>query len=207
MSACDYNATLGLLLATNAWATVTRTVLKGFRWLSLSLLGLLSPFDRPGHQVSAWLCLVQFPFLLRTELFLLTLSFSSANKLSLLLLFVFTSSMATLASKALLLSWVFLPFISPAFFLNSHNCWCCAIDIESYFSLEYFNTVFPLKVLWVAVVFCHLAGLFWSTEVTFTLGVNALLSMYWMRRVTTASKFFLHLSKCALTAAVENLSY
>ena len=92
-----------------------------------------------------------------------------------LLLSIFTSSMAIVASNALLLSWLFLPLISPAFLHSSYNCWCCAIDIESYFSLEYFfNSIFPLKVLWVVLVFCFLEGLVWLIEATFTIGVGAL---------------------------------
>ena len=138
------------------------------------------------------------------------MGFTSANKLSLLLFSDFASSMATLASKALLLSGVFLPFMSPALFLSSYNYWHCATDIESYSSLEYFfNSIFPLKVLQLALVFCLLAGLVCVTDATFTLGVGAFLSMYWVRKATTASKSFSYLSGCALTAAtaVDNLSH
>ena len=46
---------------------------------------------------------------------LLSWGFSSRNKLLLLLIFVFPTSMATLVFKALLLSGVVLPFMSPVF--------------------------------------------------------------------------------------------
>ena len=151
-------------------------------------------------------------FLSRAESFLmLALGFSSANKLSLLLFSVFASSTATLASKALLLSGVFLTLMSPAFFQSSNSCWCCdIIKIVSYSSLEYFfNSIFPLKVQCVALVLCYLAGLVCATEATFTLGVGAILLIYWVKKVTTVSKLFLYLSGCALTVAtaVDNLSH
>ena len=93
MSACESSATLGLLLASEAWTTITQTVLRVWIFLFLSTLGWLSPFDGPNHQISEWYCLVLFPFLLRTGLFLLlVLGFLSANKLSLLLFSVFAVS-------------------------------------------------------------------------------------------------------------------
>ena len=46
-----------------------------------------------------------------------------------------------------------------------------------------------------------IAGLVWLTEATFTLGVGALLLIYWVRKVTTALKSFFYLSGCALTVA------
>ena len=161
---------------------VTWMVLRGFINLSDITLGWLSPFDGPNHQVSAWYCLVPLPFLSRAGLLLLlALGLSiSANKLSLLLFSDFASSMATLAYKALLLSWVFLPFMSPALFRSSYNCWCCATNIESYSSCEYFlNSIFPLKVSQFVLVFCLLAGLVWVMDATLTLGAGAFLSIYW----------------------------
>ena len=102
-----------------------------------------------------------FSFLPRAGLFLLlALGFSTTNKLSLLLSSGFTSSAATLASKAVLFYQVFLPFLSPAFFWSSYNCWCCATNIEHYSSGEYFfNSIFPLKVPQLVLVLCLLAGL------------------------------------------------
>ena len=122
-------------------------------------IGPTVPSQWINHQVSVWLCLVLPPFISNNGLFLLlALGFSYANKLSLLLLSVFAFSMASLASKALMLSGVFLPFMVMAFFWSSYNFWCFAIDIESYSSLQYFfNSIFPLKVPWVVLVFCHLA--------------------------------------------------
>ena len=38
------------------------------------------------------------------------------------------------------------------------------------------------------------------TDATFALGVGDLLSIYWVKEVTTASKSFSYLSGCALTA-------
>ena len=128
----------------------------------------------------------------------------------LLLLLVFASSMATAASKVLLLSGVFLPFISLAFFQSSYNCWCSAIDIELYSFLEYFfNFIFPLKVKLVVIVFCCLVGLVRPTEATFTLSVGALLSIYLVRKMTTASKSFSYLSVYVLAAvtSVDNFSH
>ena len=169
-------------------------VLRGFIWLFLSTLCWLSNFNGPNHQASSRLFLVLFPFLSRAGLFLLlAVGLTSANKLSLLLYSDFASSMATLASEALLLSGVFLPFMGLALFWSWYNCWSCATDIESYSSLEYFfNSTFPLKVLQLLLVFCLLAGLFWEMNATFTLGdcafsVNVL---GWERKVMTASKFF-----------------
>ena len=71
------------------------------------------------------------------------------------------------------------------------------------------NSIFPLKVTQVVLVFSHLTGLVWATEVTFTLSVGALLLTYWVMKVTTASKSFLFLSGCALTVAtaVDSLSH
>ena len=56
------------------------------------------------------------------------------------------------------------------------------------------------------LIFCHLAGL---GHATFTLNVGALSSIYWMRKATTALKFFSYLSRCTLTVAtaVNNLSH
>ena len=72
---------------------------------------------------------------------------------------------------------VLLPFKRPALHQSSCNCCHCAINIESYSSLEYyFNSVFPLKVQQVVLVFCHLAGLVWATEATLTLSDAAFLS-------------------------------
>ena len=116
--------------------------------------------------------------------------------------------MATLASKALLLSGVFLPFTSLDFFESSYNCWCWAANIVSYSSYEYFFNS-SLKVPQLALVFCLLAGLVRGTFATFTLGVDAFLSIYWVKKVTTASKSFSYLSGCTLTVvtAVDNLSH
>ena len=134
----------------------------------------------------AQLCLVPLPLFL-----LLAFGFSFVNKLSLLQLSLFASSIATLAYRALLLSGVFLPFRSPALHLSSYNCCHCAFNIESYSSLEYFfNSIFPLEVPWLVLVFCHQASLIWAREATLTLGAGPLLLIYWMRNVTTASKFF-----------------
>ena len=59
----------------------------------------------PSQQVSAWLCLVLFSFLSRAVLFpLLASGILYANKVSSLMLYVFTSFAASLASKALLIS-------------------------------------------------------------------------------------------------------
>ena len=129
------------------------------------------------------------------------------NKLYSLLLFVFAYSMITLSSKTLLLSGVFLPLVCLAFFWKSYNGHF-VVDIELFSSLEYFfNSIFPLKVSWVALVFCHLAGLLCPTEATFTLDVGALLSSYLLRETTTVSNSFSYLSGCTLTvvAAVDNL--
>ena len=113
MSACESNSTL-LLLATEEWTTITWAVLKSLTWLSLSTLDRPSPFNDPDSQAPVWICLVLLPFLPRAGLvLLLALGFSSTNKLSLWLFSVFASRTATLASKALLLSGVFFPIISP----------------------------------------------------------------------------------------------
>ena len=55
----------------------------------------------------------------------------SASKLSLLQFSVFVSSTATLASEALLLMGVFLPFRSPTLCQSSYNCCHCDFEIES----------------------------------------------------------------------------
>ena len=156
----------------------------------LSLLTV--PFNGSKYQVFASLCQVSLPFLSRDGLFLLlTLGFSSANKLSLLLFSVFVSSAATLSSKALPLSVVYLHFMSPAFLQSLYNCCCWAINIKSYSSLEYlFKLIFPMKRAWSALVSCLLEDLVSATEATFTLGAGAPLSMYCVWNVTTASKSF-----------------
>ena len=116
-SASESSSALGLLPATEAWATMTWMVLIVLINLSFSLLGQLSPFSGSNHQVSAWLWLVLFCFLSKAGLFLLlAFGFLSGNKLSSLLLSVLTFGLTTLASKALLLFGVFLPFMSPAFY-------------------------------------------------------------------------------------------
>ena len=132
-----------------------------FNETSFQLTGLTIPFDGPNHQLSAWICLLPLPFQSRAGLFLLlALGIFSANKLSLLLLSVFASSMATLASKALLLSEVFLPFRNPTLSWSSCNCCHCAINMKSYFFLEYFfNLIFHLKGPWAEQVFYLLADL------------------------------------------------
>ena len=123
------------------------------------------------------------------------------DKLSLLLFSVFTFSVATLNSKALVLSIVFLPSMSPAFFQSLYNCWHDAIDIELYSSLEhFFDLIFLLKVPLVVLVFCHLAGLVRPLEAIFELGDGALLLMYWVRKATIAPKSFSYLSGCTLIA-------
>ena len=100
--------------------------------------------------------------------------------------------MANQASKALLLSRVFLHFRSPALHWNSYNCHCYNVNIESYSCLEFiFNSIFSLKVPWLVLVFCHFAGQVWVTYATFMLIVVPCLSMYCVRKVISASKFFL----------------
>ena len=148
MSACESNSPGGLLLATEAWATVTWIVLRDLMNLSFSLLGWLSTFDGSYNQVFTWVCLIPLSFLSRAGLFLSSaLGLSSGNKLSLLLLSVFAFCMITLVSEALPLYKVFLPFMSTAFFDSSYIYWHCAIDIESCSSLEYFfHSIFSLKV-------------------------------------------------------------
>ena len=116
--------------------------------------------------------------------------------------------MATLASEDLLLSGVFLPSMSLAFFLSLYSYCCCAAYIELHASLQYLlNLIFPLKVSQLVLVFCHLEGLACMTDATFTLGVCDLFSIYWVTKATTASKSLSYLSGCALTAAttVDNL--
>ena len=180
----------------------------GLTKILLSTLSQLPPFHSPDIK---YLQALSSDVLLSVKcglLLLLALSFSSANKLSLILLSVIASSAINLASKSLLLSWVFFPLMSLAVFQSSYSCWHCAINIE-YFSLEYFfNSIFPLKVAWVALLLCCLTGLFCPTEATFTIGVSALLLMYLVSKFTTASIFFSYLSGCSLTAAnaVDNLS-
>ena len=161
---------------------------------------LTVPFDGPDHQLSAWLCLVFLLSLSRAGLFLFfALGISSANKLYLLLLSVFGSIIATVVSKALLLSEFYFPSMSMVFFQS--------FDIKSFSSLEYFfNLICPLKVQWIAMVFYHLDGLVLLTEATFTLSICALLLIYWMRKVTTASKSFSYLSALSVVASVNNLS-
>ena len=155
VSACESNSILDLLLATEA-CTVTQMVVRGSIKLFFSSLDWLSPFDSPDHHATAWLCLVLLPFFVKGWI----LGFSSRNKLSLLLCSVFASSVATLASKALLLSGVFFFFKSPALYQSSFNCCCSVVDIGSYSSLEHFlNSIFPLKVPWLGLVICHLADL------------------------------------------------
>ena len=123
------------------------------------------------------------------------MSISSANKLSLLLLSIFASSTATVAFKALLVSGVFLPFMSPAFFQSSFTCCCYAINIESYSFLEYFfNSIFPLKVPPLLLVFCCMAGLVWAMYATFTSSVVCNLLIYLVRKAITASKSLSYLS-------------
>ena len=142
MSACKSYSTLGMLLTMDVWVAIICTLLRGINWMSLSSLDWLSPVYNPDHQVSSPLCLVLFSFLSRADFFLLlALGFSSANKLSFQLLSVFASSMATLASKALLLSGVFLPLMSPAFFQSLNSCWHCAINAKPYSSVDYFFSV------------------------------------------------------------------
>ena len=101
VSPCEYNSTLCLLLATDAWATITGRVGRGFINLCFSTLGWLSPFNCPDHQVSVWFCLILLPFLSRAALFLLlALGFSSFNKISSLLFSVFTSCASTITYKS-----------------------------------------------------------------------------------------------------------
>ena len=64
------------------------------------------------------------------------ISSASTNRLSLVLFFVFASSMVTLAFKALLLYRVFLPFVSPAFFWSSYKCWHLVILFPEVFLLH-----------------------------------------------------------------------
>ena len=159
MSACSSNSTLRLLLLTEIWAAITQMILRCLMNLSFSTLGWPFTFDGPDHQMSAPLLLLLVLFLSLVWLFLLLSSHCY-------LFFVFASRTATVASKALLLSGFFLPFMSPIFFWSSYNCWHCAVDIESYSSLEYFfNSIFPLKVPWLVLVFCHLASLVWRGNV------------------------------------------
>ena len=67
----------------------------------------------------------------------------------------------------------------------------------------------PLKVPPVVMIFCHLVGLLWPTEATFTLDDGVLLLMYLVRMATTVLKSFSYLSGCAMTVvtAVDNLSH
>ena len=176
----ESNSTLGSLLATKE--------VRGLMTLLLSSLGWLSPFNGPDHQLSSWLCLMPLSFLSRSGLFLLfALGFLSVNKLSLLKLFVLTSSADTLASKPYSF-WSLLSLRSTVLCQSSYYCCHCTINIESYFFLEYsFNSIFPLKVSWARLVFCLLTGLDWAMDTTFTLGVVTCLSMYSVRKATTAS--------------------
>ena len=94
MSACESNSTFALLLATKACmkhrnSDSGQMLNETFFWLS----GLTVPSRWSSRQLSAQIYLVLFHFLLRAGLFLsLASGFSSANKLSLLLLSVSTSS-------------------------------------------------------------------------------------------------------------------
>ena len=113
-----------------------------------------------------------------------------SNKTS-LLLSCYASSMATLASKALLFSWVFLPLRRPSLCQRSYNHCFFAINIEFYSSLEYFfNSIFPLKVILEPLVFCFFAEM----DAALTLDFGPHLSMYCVRNVTTALKSFSYLS-------------
>ena len=138
--------------------------------------------------MSAWLLHVLHPFLSMAGLFLLlALGFSSANNCSLLLLSVFTLSMAILASKASSLSWAFLPLMSPAFFWSSYNCYCCAMDNAGLLHLG-------------------MSGL--GNGRTFYTWFRCSFFWYYKKKVTTAMKSFLYLSEYFLMVgtALNNLS-
>ena len=129
------------------------------------------------------------------------------DKLSSLLLSVFASSKANLASKVLLLSGVFLPFMSPALHWSSYNCYCYAVDMESYFSQRYcIESIFLLKVPWAVLISCHLPDLVLPTGATITLSVGPQL-MYCERKATTSSKSISYLSGFAFTAATAMNSF
>ena len=152
------------------------------------------------------LSLVLLPFLPRVELFLLlALGILSGKKLALLQC-LFSFSMALLTFKALLLSVIFLSFISHVFSGAHITVGALSLTLSH---LEYlFNLVSPLKVQWVVQVLCHFEGWVWLTEATFMLGIGALLLMNLERQETTASKSFSHLSWCTpiVGTAVDNLS-
>ena len=64
---------------------------------------LIVPFNGPNCCMSAWLCLVLLPFYVKDCIIsVIRFCFLSENKLSFLLLSIFASFEATLASKALL---------------------------------------------------------------------------------------------------------
>ena len=133
VSACGSSSSLGLLLATEAWATKTCQLVRGLilfifssHWADCLLLMANTINFIIGY-------LVPFPLLSRAELSLLVhLGFSAVNKLSLLLLPVFASSAATLASNFLALSWVLSPWMNLASDLSSWHCYFCATNIEPY---------------------------------------------------------------------------
>ena len=191
VSECESNSALCLLIVTEAWATIIQTMFRGLTWLFLITLGWLCPIDGPNHQYlhgSVWFC---FSFYQGLGYFYYQLWFFIC-KLALIasvICFCFKCGHSSFYSSAAF--WGFLVLISLVFFWSSYRYWSCTIDIESYSSVEYFfNSIFPLKVSWVVMVFCHMAGLFWLTKATFTLGVGALLLIYWLRNVTTLLKSF-----------------
>ena len=176
--------------------------------LSFSALGWLPSFDGSDHQVSTWLCLVLLPFLSRAGLFLLlALGFFFVNKLS-SLLFLFLLLMWPLWPLKLccflgLITLYEFSFLLKLVQLLALCHWHWAILLPEYF----FKSIFPLKGPQAALVLCCMAGLVLPTEATFTLSVGALLSIYWMTKMTTVSNSFLYLFGCTLTVArtVDNI--
>ena len=98
--------------------------------------------------------------------------------------------MATLASKPYCFLGSFYPVgVLPALCWSSYKGCHCALDIQSYSSLEYyFNSIFPLKVPQTVLFFCLLVDLAWAIEATSTLDVGYCLSLYWVSKSATASK-------------------
>ena len=115
------------------------------QWLynfSFTSLGWLWTFNEPNDKLIVKLCLYPLPIMSRSQLFLLlVLRFSSANKLSLLLLSVLASSLATKASKATPLSGVF--------FLKQPNLMysCCHLQMTLRHT-NWINSTIPLMVQW-----------------------------------------------------------
>ena len=124
----------------------------------------------------------------------ISLGFSSANKLSLILFFVFTSSLWDLLT---LYELSFFPGLVQLLALH-HQHWVILI----FRLLLQLNLSFESAMSSTHLLLFGRSGLLWPTEVTFTLSVGA-------HSVTTTWKSFSYLYGCALTAAtaVNTLSH